>query len=82
MFLPCEYESRAAHCRVEARWGLFMRPNRHLEARWATSAPDVLRIASPGTLQAVAPGDANVSVSGFSRGASHSDRAASAASDG
>jgi hypothetical protein len=62
LLLPCEYAGRTAACRLEAIWGELYRSSRMVtgEARWSTSAPEVVRVVSPGVLQAVSPGEAEV----------------------
>jgi hypothetical protein len=65
MFQPCEYGGRIAVCPVRAIWGHLYSSDRIVtqEARWSSSAANVVRIAAPGMLEAIAPGDADVTVS-------------------
>lgn len=65
MFLPCQYDEQVARCRVEAKWGYLYSSTRIVtaEARWSSDAPHLVRVAAPGVLQAVGPGDADLTVS-------------------
>lgn len=61
---PCRYEHVLARCPVAAVWGDLYRNEREVsrEALWSSSAPNIVRVISPGVLQAVAPGAADVEV--------------------
>jgi hypothetical protein len=63
--LPCQYGTATALCPAEARWGTLYSSTLIVttEARWSSSAPAVVRVVSPGMLQAAAAGDADVTVS-------------------
>lgn len=62
---PCEYLATTANCPVVARWGELYSTSRAVTgvAQWVSSAPGVVRVAYPGILERVAPGDAEVRVS-------------------
>ncbi len=64
MIQPCEYGTATAQCPLEAIWGDLYRSSRMVttEAQWTSSAPGVVRVGAPGTLQAVGPGDADVTM--------------------
>jgi hypothetical protein len=62
---PCEYEPQIAQCPLRATWGYLYSSSRIVthEALWSSSAPSVVRLISPGVLQAIAPGTAEIDVS-------------------
>src|SRR5687768_3123697 len=70
MFQPCEYGAQVAVCPVQARWGDLYASFRMVtgEAQWSSSAPDIVRVAAPGTLQAVSPGEAEITARYNERG--------------
>jgi hypothetical protein len=70
MFQPCEYGAQVAVCPVQARWGDLYASFRMVtsEAQWSSSAPDIVRVVAPGTLQAVSPGDAEITARYNERG--------------
>ena len=63
-FEPCAYVSTAAQCRVTARWGGLYSTSRNVtvEGSWSSSAPTVVRVVTPGLLEAGSPGDADITV--------------------
>lgn len=70
MFQPCEYGSHIAACAVLARWGDLYSSSRIVtsQAQWSSNAPNVVRVVAAGTLQAVGPGDAEITATFNSRG--------------
>ncbi len=62
---PCEYLDTTANCPVVATWGDLYSTSRGVTgvAQWVSAAPGVVRIAFPGVVQRVGPGDAEVRVS-------------------
>jgi hypothetical protein len=70
MLQPCEYGAEVAVCPVQARWGDLYASFRTVtsQAQWSSSAPHIVRVVGPGTLQAVGPGDAEITALYNSRG--------------
>ena len=70
MFQPCEYGAQTAVCPLQAKWGDLYASFRMVtpEAQWSSNAPNIVRIVAPGTLQAVSPGDAEITATYNSRG--------------
>lgn len=61
---PCAYDDHIARCSVFAIWDDKSRTTRHIttEALWSSAAPQVVRVVSPGVLQAISPGEAQIDV--------------------
>ncbi len=64
MLQPCAYETTVARCPLEAIWGDLYRSSRMVttQSQWTSGAPGVVRVTAPGSLQAVAPGDADITM--------------------